>query len=171
MATGLQLPFYTTNQHSHPLLPPWQESRARGLGIHSPPPCRKSCCAGQYAAPGTPSGQQLCPQVLGTRHLVTYNPALSLRQMQSIIISACSLNTPLRMWVPVQKNPLVLQMCRLRSFKHLQYIKPRNSSSSRGESYHEKEGSDQYPAGILVCGNSRLLTFGKGEGIINSLEF
>lgn len=50
----------------------------RGLGTHSPPPCRRSCCAGQCAAPGTPSGQPLCPQVLGTRHSVTYKPALAL---------------------------------------------------------------------------------------------
>lgn len=68
MATSFRLPLCIT-----PLQQACQESH-RGFSTHSPPPCRRSCCAGQYAVLGTPSGQPLCPQVLGMRHSVTLWP-------------------------------------------------------------------------------------------------
>lgn len=37
----------------HPSQQACQESH-RGFSTHSPPPCRRSCCAGQYAVLGTP---------------------------------------------------------------------------------------------------------------------
>ena len=54
-----------------PAVTPLQVWPVSGRGLHSthsPPPCRRSCCARQCAAPGTPAGRPLCPQVLRTRH-------------------------------------------------------------------------------------------------------
>lgn len=51
----LSVPMLNNNQCSH---------YSYSLSSNSPPLCRKSCCAGQCAGPGTLSGQLLCPQVL-----------------------------------------------------------------------------------------------------------
>lgn len=118
MATGFQLLLCTTCQQA------WQESH-RHCGTYSPPPCRRSCCAGQCAAPGTPSGQPLCPQVLGTRHSVTLQPGPCPGHKHRIsfqLMPRCRfpfLITPLRMSLLKKKNYATDVEIAL-SLKHLQ---------------------------------------------------